>query len=386
MKTISFKLYLLLTVFIGSSLASFLGISLPADSFLSSIHYRAIPLLVLSYLLSLPVGLSSREKLMVLLCLSMLIIAGIFNRSAYFAVLVNNGIEPVILIALLRKVCPSKAFIFKTFLIFFLLECFVAWIEVITRSIIFADLSNMNQDTLQYMLDSEMRAYSLHGHPLQNAFLVSILSFFFLTAKGTVFFRYGYFFMGYITLFAFNTRSSIYLMGVVFALVLFHDFKSGVLSKRQKSWVLFFVGLAIALLSYMVVKYQFGSRLFELSLSSKDDSSNTRYMLLGIVGNLQIKELLFGLNNGLELITTKYALFAIENSLVNFIITNGLIFTLCWCLLIYFCLKPICRNVKKFNLSFLVFFGLINANNALMTEAPFIIFYVLALYALDKFN
>ena len=386
MKTISFKLYLLLTVFIGSSLASFLGISLPADSFLSSIHYRTIPLLVLFYLLSLPVGLSSIEKLMVLLCLSMLIIAGIFNRSAYFAVLVNNGIEPVILIALLRKVCPSKAFIFKTFLIFLLLECSVAWIEVITRSIIFADLSNMNQDTLQYMLDSEMRAYSLHGHPLQNAFLVSILSFFFLTAKGTVFFRYGCFFMGYITLFAFNTRSSIYLMGVVFALVLFHDFKSGVLSKRQKLWVLFFVGLAIVLLSYMVVKYQFGSRLFEFSLSSKDESSNTRYMLLGIVGNLQIKELLFGLNNGLELITTKYALFAIENSLVNFIITNGLIFTLCWCLLIYFCLKPICRNVKKFNLSFLVFFGLLNANNALMTEAPVIIFYVLALYALDKFN
>lgn len=39
-----------------------------------------------------------------------------------------------------------------------------------TRTILFADLSYMNQDNVQYMFDNEMRAFSLHGHPLQNAF------------------------------------------------------------------------------------------------------------------------------------------------------------------------------------------------------------------------
>lgn len=78
-------------------------------------------------------------------------------------------------------------------------------------------------------------------------------------------------------------------------------------------------------------------------------------MLLGIIGNLPLKEFLFGMKNGLELITSKYSLFAIENSLANFIVTNGFVFTLCWCILVYFCLKSINSNKKKFNLTFLVF-------------------------------
>ena len=196
MKSLSFKLYIFFTVFVGSSLASFLGVSLSADSFWGSIHYRTLPLLLLCYLMSKHVNFLLREKLMILLCLCMLVIASLMNRSAMFAVLVNNAIEPVLLIALLRK-SPNScvAYIRKVFLIFFFVECSVAWIEFITRTVIFADLSDMNQSSLQYMFDNEMRAYSLHGHPLQNAFLVSILSFFFLTAKGKVLYRYGLFFI-----------------------------------------------------------------------------------------------------------------------------------------------------------------------------------------------
>ena len=103
MKSVVFKLYIVLTIFIGSSLASYLGVSLPANSFLSAVHYRTLPLLLLFYFLSTKVYFLTREKLMVLLCLCMLIIAGLMNRSAMFAVLVNNAIEPIILIALLRK-------------------------------------------------------------------------------------------------------------------------------------------------------------------------------------------------------------------------------------------------------------------------------------------
>lgn len=46
-------------------------------------------------------------------------------------------------------------------------------------------------------------------------------------------------------------------------------------------------------------------------------------MLLGIIGNLPLNEFLFGMKNGIEIITSKYSLFAIENSLANFIVTNG---------------------------------------------------------------
>lgn len=386
MKSVLFKLYIVLTIFIGSSLASFLGLSLPVNSFFSAVHYRTLPFLVLFYFLSKNIYFLEREKMMALLCLCMLIIAGLMNRSAMFAVLVNNAIEPIILIALLRNTNNYVNFIKYTLIVFFFVECSVAWIEVMTRTILFADLSNMNQDNIQYMFDNEMRAFSLHGHPLQNAFLVSILSIFFLMAKGKVLYRYGLFAIGVITLFAFNARSSIYLIGLLGTFVIYNDFKSGVLNNRQKSFVLLFIGFAVCFLSFLVVKYQFGNRIFEYSLSAKDESSNTRYMLLGIIGNLPLKEFLFGMKNGLELITSKYSLFAIENSLANFIVTNGFVFTLCWCILVYFCLKSINSNKKKFNLTFLVFFALLNANNALMTDAPILIFYIFSLYCLDSLS
>lgn len=386
MKSLVFKTYVVFTIFIGSSLASFLGVSLPPTSFFSAVHYRTLPLLLLFYFLSTRVYFLTSEKLMALLCLCMLIIAGLMDRSAMFAVLVNNAIEPIILIALLRKTNNYINFIKYTLIVFFFVECSVVWIEVMTRTILFADLSNMNQDNIQYMFDNEMRAFSLHGHPLQNAFLVSILSIFFLMAKGKVLYRYGLFAIGVITLFAFNTRSSIYLIGLLGTFVIYNDFKSGVLNNRQKSFVLLFIGFAVCFLSFLVVKYQFGNRIFEYSLSAKDESSNTRYMLLGIIGNLPLKEFLFGMKNGLELITSKYSLFAIENSLANFIVTNGFVFTLCWCILVYFCLKSINSNKKKFNLTFLVFFALLNANNALMTDAPILIFYIFSLYCLDSLS
>lgn len=153
MKSVLFKLYIVLTIFIGSSLASFLGLSLPVNSFFSAVHYRTLPFLVLFYFLSKNIYFLEREKMMALLCLCMLIIAGLMNRSAMFAVLVNNAIEPIILIALLRNTNNYVNFIKYTLIVFFFVECSVAWIEVMTRTILFADLSNMNQDNIQYMFD-----------------------------------------------------------------------------------------------------------------------------------------------------------------------------------------------------------------------------------------
>lgn len=133
----------------------------------------------------------------------------------------------------------------------------------------------------------------------------------------------------------------------------------------------------------MMKNFDFGSRL-AYSLSSKDDSSNTRYMLLSIIANLPTKELLWGMTNGIQLITNKYAFAAIENSLANFIVTNGLIYTVCWCILIYMCLYTVSPNKTRYKYSFIIFFTLLNANNSLMTDTPIIIFYILSLYSLDS--
>lgn len=178
MRAFAFKTYILLTIFLGTSVVSFLGIATETENFWLSIHYRTLPFLLLVFILTPKVRFSKQEWLIIGLCFLIYLISLLMNKSAMLAVFVNNAIEPVLLIAILRRY-GNRNFVRKTFIIFFLVECSVAWIEVMTRTLIFADTSIMNQNNLTYMLENEMRAYSLHGHPLQNAFLVSILSFFF---------------------------------------------------------------------------------------------------------------------------------------------------------------------------------------------------------------
>lgn len=298
-----------------------------------------------------------------------------------FAVMINNAIEPILLLCVLRN-CNYRLFVKKTLLIFFIIECTVACYEVMTKQILFADLSHISENNVAYMMEYEMRAFSLHGHPLQNAFLVSILSFFFLSARGKPLYRYGLFSIGFISLLAFNTRSSIYLMAVIAILFIIGDLRGNQLKGNQKYAIIVILLCAISVLVIMMKNFEFGSRL-AYSLSSKDDSSNTRYMLLQIIANLPTKELLWGMTNGIELITNKYAFAAIENSLANFIVTNGLIYTTCWCILIYTCLYTVNPNKRKYKYSFIIFFVLLNANNSLITDTPIVIFYILSLYSLD---
>ena len=381
-----FRVYLFLTLFVGNSIASFLKLYHDPDRFIFSIHYISLPFLVFAiFQENCQIRLVRNEVKFILMCILTLIFARIFvDRSAMFAVSVNNAIEPVFLIAFLRSnIVKYREFVKQILLFFFLIECSVAIIESISRTIIFADIDLISEyQDVEYMLENEMRAYSLHGHPLQNAFIVSLLSIFFVfDYSKNIMFRYGLFAIGYFSLFAFNTRSSIYLMTLMFLYVFLNDFKNSKLKIRDKVLILTFSTLSFVALVYLIIEYQFGSRLI-YSLTASDDSSNTRYILLFALINLSLPQLFFGFENGLEIIRNQYSLpFAVENSLVNFIITNGLVYTVFWCYFIYKCLYEINHNKKLFHCSFFIFFMLLNANNCLMTDAPIVVLYILALYS-----
>lgn len=379
-----FLFYIYLTLFCGNSIASFLGMPISQDSFILALHYRSLPFLLFCYIFANFPKFNRQEILLITISMITLMIASLKERSAMFAVSVNNAIEPVILIALLRYYKDKYRNVVKSaLLLFFIIECGIAWIEFVFKTFLFADpTSIMDENRVAYMLDSEMRAFSLHGHPLQNAFVVSILSFFFLSAKAKPMYRYGLFTIGYITLFAFNTRSSIYLMSAVFTLVLIRDLKKGYIRRSNKLVIVLLV-LAIGLLGYLIQEYHFGSRLV-YGISEKDASSNTRFMLVDIILRLPLSDFLWGMNHGISTITTKYDFFAIENSLANFIVCNGAVYTFLWCVLFYKCLETISKRKTRYLQSFIIFFTLINVNNSLMTDTPIAIIYILALYALDN--
>ena len=98
--------------------------------------------------------------------------------NGYFDIvnIVTNCFEPILLCCILRsansKVIGKRGLILTCF---FIVECLAAIYEASTRSILFASLED---DELLGMQLWTMRAYSLHGHPLSNGAIVSVMSLF----------------------------------------------------------------------------------------------------------------------------------------------------------------------------------------------------------------
>ena len=225
-----------------------------------------------------------------------------------------------------------------------------------------------------------MRAYSLHGHPLQNAFLVSTISTVILCSRMKITYRYALFFLGYFAVFSFNTRSSIYFLAVVLLVNVWRDMRS----RRIRGWKkgFFLAGLCVAIfwgLDY-IETHSLGSRM-ATGLTSDDSSSEARFVLVGEILSLNVKDLLFGVNSSyVQAVMDRNWLIAIENSFVSLIFGNGLIFTIAFSFLMYKELKCIGNGSFMFYTTIVLTFLLLNANNALMTTCPVIPVLVIALY------
>lgn len=97
------------------------------------------------------------------------------------------------MLAVLRTFASREMNILKGLLIFFFcIECGVAMYEALFNNILFAQ----EVDIFDYA--GNIRAYSLHGHPLQNAFIVCMLSVIFLVSRMKRNIRYVLFFIGFL--------------------------------------------------------------------------------------------------------------------------------------------------------------------------------------------
>lgn len=231
-----FLLYIFITLFIGISVQQFLHLTLDGNGVIALSHYLALPFLALVFLRNISnIRFTNVEKKLFIL----IIIFGslnifFFKKSAGLSGFLNFIIEPVLLMSLLRITKEKHIFyIRKMIILFFIIECGVAIFESVSKVILFADISAI--DVMGKSLD--MRAYSLHGHPLQNAFLVSILSTIILSSRMNIQNKYALFFLGYIAIFAFNTRSSIYFLGFIFIINLFRDMKGNKMKIWQKQYL-----------------------------------------------------------------------------------------------------------------------------------------------------
>lgn len=379
-----FLLYIFITLFIGLSVQQFLHLTLDGNGVIALSHYLALPFLALVFLRNISsIRFTNVEKKLFIL----IIIFGSLNmlilkKSAGLSGFLNFIIEPILLMSLLRITKEKHIFyIRKMIILFFIIECGVAIFESVSKVILFADISAF--DVMGKSLD--MRAYSLHGHPLQNAFLVSILSTIILSSRMNIQNKYALFFIGYIAIFAFNTRSSIYFLGFIFIINLFRDMKGNKMKIWQKAIFILFIIAAISFSISYIETHSLGSRL-STGLTKDDSSSNARFILIDILMSLDIKDILFGISNNLNLlIMQKNGLVAIENSVVNLIFGYGIIFTICFLILMFKELKSIKTNNFMFYSTIIIVFLLLNTNNALQTSCPIIPILIMSLYTF-KYN
>lgn len=378
-----FLLYIFITLFIGFSIQQFLHITLDGNGIIALSHYLALPPLIFVYFRNASVikFTKTEKKLFLLITIFGFLNIFIFRKPAGLSGFLNFIIEPIILLSLLRIANPKQIPIIRIMLILFLIiECGVAIFESVSKTILFADISAF--DVMGQSLD--MRAYSLHGHPLQNAFLVSILSTVILSSNMKILNRYALFFIGYMSIFAFNTRSSIYFLGAILIINLLRDIKSNRIKFSQKMVFMLFIVASIYFGILYIENNSLGSRL-STALTKDDGSSNARFILIDILMSLDINNILFGISNQHStFIMQQNELVAIENSIVNLIFSYGIIFTICFLLLTFNELKNIGTRNFMFYTTILIVFLLLNTNNALQTSCPIMPILIMSLFCFKK--
>ena len=194
--------------------------------------------------------------------------------------------------------------------------------------------------------------------------------------------RYILFLLGYVSILCFNTRSSMLLMVIVLLINMVKDFFIGKRRSLKKIIVITLFLLGISLLYMFVTHYGFGSRM-AITMNSHDSSANARYVLVDLIKDLNLHDIIFG-TTSIPLLMKKYSVTTLENSVLNFIISFGIIYTTMFFYYWYKIIKRIQINKYLSYSVFVVSFLLFNANNSILTENPIFPFIVMSLYSFGK--
>lgn len=377
-------IYVFLTLFVGTNVRYFLHLNWEGEGILQLVHYISLPVLVLTAGISYSrLRFSNTIKNFFWFTIFIIILQRIvLNRTAGLSFLTNNVYEPILLLSILSSLGEKYIYkIRKIILLFLIIESLIAVYEYITGSYVFANLEALSGFLLG---KDDMRAAAIHGHPLQNAFVVSIIMVCILFSNLKIQYRYLLYLLGWIALACFNTRSSILLMGGVLVIGGLLDMKRNKVSivKRVLSLII------LALLGYaafnFALSHGMGSRM-EIGMNSDDGSSYARFVLVQAFQEMDLPSLLFGPPEMAgENIMARYGLVAVENSFANIVLGYGLIFTIifsiAWVKIFW---KIPAENMMKIMLLFVIFV-LLNSNNAIMTDCPILPVAVMALYCMGR--
>lgn len=367
-----FKLYIISTLFLGTSVLSFLHLPNNQDSFWFCMHYIALPFLLLAYFSMKHEKCSRIEQITILISILFLLINRvILMRSASLGFMVNILYEPIILLSILLSINKSmRLFIKKTLIIFFVIECTVGIYEAITEQLIF--MQNKEIYEVGEFGVISIRAYSLHGHPLSNAALVVPLSVIFLFSENDAKLRYFLYLLGVLAVFAFNTRSALLLMLLAFCIYFIYNLKASL-------WKMLFIS-GIIIIPFVIIALPYFESLglgnrFSIAIDSDDGSSMARVIILSRVFNMNWIDLMFGISpEEIKGLLKTTGLVAVENSILNVILAWGVPFALIYFVCIYKMFEKfrLWVGILTFYVFGIIFLLLLNVNNVIQSFTPLI--------------
>lgn len=374
-------LYVFLTFFIGKSVRSWLHFDFPPTSIIGGINYLGFPILIVLFFTLKNKHFLKEEWWLIGLSVITIMIEKVLNGSAVIVNIVTNCFEPILLCCILRS--ANSKVIGKSGLIltcFFIVECLVAIYEASTRSILFASLED---DDLLGMQLWTMRAYSLHGHPLDNGAIVTLMSLFFIiTNQFTRVKSLMLVALGFYALFCFNNRGSVYILGGCCLLYIAYYVLQGKASFLKKIFLVSAIAVAVSYVLVIMSNSDIGNRIFNSAISRNDDSTQGHLAALYFLDMLDFKGWLFGVPGDLIYgsFMRKAQAVAVESSFVLYILTYGLIYTLVYFVFLFkFILSFQTSKVMKYLIALMVFITL-NTCNLIFGASPYIPLVVLCLY------
>lgn len=371
-------LYVLTVLFLSHNFCAHYGILVEFDGgplFMTRIY--SLPIIVLAFLTGYHhIRLERPEKLLIISTFVIILFQRILmGKSACVGVLINTVFEPLMFYSVLRILSRKYVrTIQRIIIVFLLVECGLAIFEFITKIYIFSVYIYASIDYLT------MRAASLHGHPLSNSFMVSIVIAVLVCSKlGS--YKYFLYLFGYLAILCFNTRGAIIVMAGTFLLNFLRLSAFGRKGIGKKILLFAALGVIIYYGYDIVQEYGMGSRM-EIELTREDGSANARYVLIDmLMKDMSGFDYLFGTQyKFVETMYAKYGIGFIENSILNFLLTYGIFYTVVF----YFTWLLILNKINtsrfmRYSL-FLVMFALFNVNNAIMSDVPIIPLAVMSLY------
>lgn len=377
--------YVIITFFFGQSLISFFEL-VPenAEGVIARCHFLGLPFLALAFISnSSQYKLSGRDKNFLLVSIILVLVRSIFTGTGNLAQMLNMSIEPLLFFVILNNSSDKtkKVLLFITIL-FFLVECSISILEAVTHIILF-DYRNINEA----IMGNEIRSHSLHGHPLQNAFIVASFMAVMLSAKINLNIKYGLYLLGLVSIFCFNTRSSIYLMSFVLGLCFLFEMKN-----NRK--IPFFTKIIFSILIIVSVFYigdfisqnGLGERT-QIKLDKDDASANARFLLLNLITKFDLIDYPLGCDGEkMSILMKQTGLIALENSFIIMFYQFGIFYLLYYIKFWYKKLSSfrICKFYKHTIL--MTLFLLLNTNNALCSTTPVLIFVIIYLSLAESFN